>query len=89
MKTTDVVIYTTGYWPYCIRAKQLLEQKGVQFHEIRVDEHPEKRDEMIQRSNRRTVPQIFINGQPIGGCDDMYALDDKGQLDKLLKGPRL
>ena len=82
----DVVMYSTGYCPYCSRAKELLESKGVVYTDIRVDEHPEKREEMIAKSQRRTVPQIFINGHAIGGYDDMYALDQTGQLDKLLRG---
>jgi glutaredoxin 3 len=82
----EVLIYSTGYCPYCTRAKQLLESKGVSYTEIRVDDHPEKRDEMTVRSNQRTVPQIFIDGQGIGGCDDLYALDHTEKLDKLLRG---
>jgi len=81
----DVVIYTTTYCPYCVRARQLLDGKKISYTEIRVDDHPEKRQEMISRSTRRTVPQIFINGQAIGGCDDMYALEYSGRLDELLK----
>lgn len=80
-------MYTTLQCPYCIRAKQLLEKKKIDFEEIRIDIDPTRMDEMISRSNgRRTVPQIFINGQLIGGCDDMYALELTGQLDQLLKG---
>lgn len=82
---TTVIMYSTGYCPYCTRARQLLERKGVEYTDIRIDENPEKRAEMIAKSNRHTVPQIFINSQHIGGCDDMYALEDKGQLDKLLQ----
>lgn len=81
-----VIIYSTATCPYCDRAKALLNSKGVAFTEIRVDEDPIKRDEMIEKSNRRTVPQIFINDQSIGGFDDMYALHVSGQLDKLLEG---
>ena len=81
----DVLMYSTEFCPFCIRARQLLEAKGVVYTDIRIDEHPEKRDEMITKSNRRTVPQIFINGHSIGGCDDLYALDQTGKLDKLLK----
>ncbi|STX29616.1 grxC glutaredoxin 3 [Legionella beliardensis] len=81
----NVIIYSTSYCPYCMRAKQLLDSKGVNYQEIRVDEEPEKRAEMMARSGRRTVPQIFINDQAIGGCDDLYALESKGRLDKLLK----
>ena len=81
----EIIMYTTEYCPYCIRARDLLQNKGVEFTEIRVDAHPEKKAEMIEKSQRTTVPQIFINGQHIGGCNDMVALESKGQLDKLLK----
>jgi len=80
-----VLMYSTASCPYCERARQLLTKKGQLFTEIRVDEAPERREEMIAKSNRRTVPQIFINEQSIGGCDDLHALDDTGQLDKLLR----
>ncbi|MDX1836456.1 glutaredoxin 3 [Legionella taurinensis] len=83
---TTIVVYSTGYCPYCSRAKQLLDSKGVHYDEIRVDDNPALRDEMIHKSGRRTVPQIFINGQHVGGCDDLYALEQQGRLDKLLKG---
>ncbi len=79
-----VVVYTTGTCPYCIRAKDLLDRKGIQYEEVRVDLDPVQRDFMMERSGRRTVPQIFINDQPIGGSDDLYALDKSGQLDLLL-----
>lgn len=82
----DIIIYTTGYCPYCIRAKELFQRKHIHFTEIRVDLQPELRDEMVHKSGRQTVPQIFINGQSIGGCDDLYALEDQGKLDELLKG---
>ncbi len=81
----NVILYTTGYCPYCTRARQLLENKGIEFIDFRIDQDPEKRKEMIAKSGRNTVPQIFINNQHIGGCDDMYALESKGQLDKLLQ----
>ncbi len=80
----EVIIYSTKVCPYCIRAKHLIDRKGVSYTEIMVDEDPEKRDEMIAKSKRMTVPQIFINGQSIGGCDDLHALEQSGQLDKLL-----
>lgn len=79
-----VVVFSTGTCPYCVRAKDLLDRKGVQYEEIRVDLDPVQRDFMMERSGRRTVPQIFINDQPIGGADDLYALDRSGQLDVLL-----
>ncbi|HAU1151215.1 TPA: glutaredoxin 3 [Legionella pneumophila] len=81
----EVILYTTGYCPYCIKAKELLDKKKVIYSEIRVDLQPELREEMIQKSGRRTVPQIFINGQAIGGCDDLYALEAQGTLNELLK----
>ncbi len=80
-----VEIYTASHCAYCVHAKRLLETKGIVYTEIRIDEYPEKREEMIARSNRRTVPQIFINDHGIGGYDDMYALNQTGQLDKLLR----
>lgn len=81
---SNVVVYSSGNCPYCIRAKELLEKKGIQFEEIRVDLDTAQRDVMIERSGRRTVPQIFINNQPIGGYDDLYALDKSGELAELL-----
>ena len=82
----EVVMYSTGYCPYCMRARELLQQKKVLFTDIRIDLQPELREEMLQKSHRHTVPQIFINGQHIGGCDDLYALEAQGKLDQLLKG---
>lgn len=80
-----VIMYSTAYCPYCRQARELLEQKGVTYTDIRIDDDPSKRDEMIAKSGRHTVPQLFINGQSIGGCDDMYALEDQGHLDELLQ----
>jgi glutaredoxin 3 len=81
----EVEIYTTATCPYCDRAKQLLIRKNVSYHEIRIDNVVERRDEMVQRSGRRTVPQIFINGKSIGGSDDLYELERRGELDILLR----
>lgn len=82
-----VEIYTTSTCPYCIAAKRLLDQKGVSYEETDVGANPILRQEMSQRANgRRTVPQIFIDGQGIGGCDDLHALDHQGKLDQLLAG---
>lgn len=81
----EVILYSTTYCPYCTRARQLLESKGIAYTEIQIDEKPDKREEMIAKSGRTSVPQLFINGQHIGGCDDMYALEYQGQLDKLLQ----
>ncbi len=79
-------MYSTAHCPFCVRARELLRRKGIDFKEIRVDENPELRDEMVKKSDRRTVPQIFINDKPIGGFDDLYALEHQGQLDELLRG---
>ena len=82
---SQVTIYTKAYCPYCVRAKSVLDNKGVSYQEIRIDEQPELRPEMITRAGgRSTVPQIFIGERHIGGCDDMLALDASGQLDPLL-----
>ena len=82
---TQVTIYTKPFCPYCVRAVSLLEKKGVEFTEIEAAFDPEKRREMMQRSNGRvTFPQIFIGEAHIGGCDDMMALERDGKLDPLL-----
>ncbi len=82
----EIIIYSTTYCPYCVRAKELLKRKGItDFIEILVDEDDKKREEMIAKTNRYTVPQIFINGQHVGGCDDLYALDRDGKLTALLE----
>lgn len=80
-----IEVYTGTYCPYCVRAKELFKKKGVDFIEIDVTDDDAGRLTMMERSNgRRTIPQIFINDQHIGGCDDLYALDAKGELDPLL-----
>ena len=79
-----VVIYTTNYCPYCTGAKALFRSKNIDFEEIDVTHDPAKRDEMERLSQRWTVPQIFIDGQPIGGYDDVRELDAMGELDRLL-----
>ncbi len=82
---SKVEIYTKAYCPYCVRAKALLDQKGVNYTEFRIDVQPELRSLMIERANGgSTVPQIFINAQHIGGCDDMLALERQNKLDPLL-----
>lgn len=82
----QVLMYSTTYCPYCQRARALLTRKGVSFTEVKVDEHPGERENMLKRSGgRRTVPQIFIGDRHVGGCDDIYALEHAGELDKLLK----
>ncbi|MDR1994615.1 glutaredoxin 3 [Azonexus sp.] len=82
-----VLMYTTAVCPYCIRAKQLLKARGVtEIAEVRVDLEPERREEMMQRTGRRTVPQIYIGETHVGGCDDLIALDAAGGLKPLLEG---
>ena len=82
-----VKMYTTAVCPYCIRAKQLLKSKGVeQIEEIRVDTDPAARQQMMEITGRRTVPQIFIGDTHVGGCDDLMALEARGGLDALLAG---
>jgi glutaredoxin 3 len=81
----DIELFTTKICPYCVRAKALLKKKGVEFREIDVSEDADLRMKMTERAGgKRTVPQIFIDGAHIGGCDDLYALDAKGGLDPLL-----
>jgi len=83
-----VEIYTKDHCPYCIRAIDLLQSKNVPFIVIDLQAHPEKISEMLGRaSNRRSVPQIFINNQHIGGCDDLYKMNAQGLLDRLFTGP--
>lgn len=83
--SAPVLMYTTAVCPYCIRAKQLLAARGVAaIEEVRVDLDPARREEMMQRTGRRTVPQIYIGDTHVGGCDDLIALDREGQLQPLL-----
>lgn len=80
-----IEIYTTKFCPFCVRAKMLLTQKGVSFTEFAVDNVPDLRKTMMQRSGgAHTVPQIFIDDKHIGGCDELYALERQSQLDKIL-----
>ncbi|MEY4364473.1 MAG: hypothetical protein RLZZ24_1825 [Pseudomonadota bacterium] len=84
---SPVKMYTTAVCPYCVRAKQILQAKGVQtIEEIRVDLDPQARAQMMETTGRRTVPQIFIGQTHVGGCDDLIALDGKGGLMPLLQG---
>ena len=83
--TAEVKVYSTTFCPYCVRAKQLLERKGVAYTEINLDkEEPEVRLELTKKTNHRTVPQNFINDQFIGGFDQLYALEKEGKLNDLL-----
>lgn len=82
----EIIIYTTPICPYCVRAKQLFKQKGLEWTEIDVSRDANERLALMERTKQRTVPQIFINGQHVGGCDDLYALERAGKLDALLAG---
>lgn len=82
----EVIMYTTPICPYCVRAKHLLKQKGVEWTEIDVSRDTTARMALVERTKQRTVPQIFINGQHVGGSDDLYALERADQLDALLAG---
>ncbi len=80
-----VLMYSTAVCPYCVRAEQLLTRKGVtEIEKVRVDLEPARREEMMQRTGRRTVPQIYIGDTHVGGCDELYELEHQGKLDPLL-----
>ncbi len=80
-----VLMYSTAVCPYCVRAEQLLTRKGVtDIEKVRVDLDPARREEMMQKTGRRTVPQIYIGDTHVGGCDDLYELEHQGKLDPLL-----
>ncbi|TPQ28615.1 glutaredoxin 3 [Methylomonas koyamae] len=81
----EIIIYTTKICPYCTMAKRLLERKGAGYTEINVDAEPGLREQMIEKTQRRTVPQIFIGNRHIGGFDDLQALDKNQELDPLLR----
>ncbi len=81
-----VIMYTKSYCPYCVKAKRLLEQKNLSYQEIDIENDESLREEMIQKANgRKTVPQIFINDKHVGGCDDLYELEENGELDKIIE----
>lgn len=80
----DVIVYSSAHCPFCDMAKRLLERKGVEYQEIRVDLDPAQRKEMMQKSRQRTVPQIFINNKAVGGYTDLVAIDRAKKLDSLL-----
>lgn len=82
-----VLMYCTAVCPYCVRAEQLLRAKGVQeIEKVRIDLDPDRKTEMMSRTGRRTVPQIYIGTTHVGGCDDLYALNDAGNLEPMLNG---
>lgn len=80
-----IEIYTNGWCPFCTRAKRLLDERGLEYHEFHIDQEPGRRAEMIQRSGRLTVPQIFIAETHVGGSDDLARMHENGELDQLLK----
>ena len=84
--TARVLMYITAACPFCQSAERLLLEKGVRVEKVRVDLEPARRAEMMQKSGRRTVPQIWIGERHVGGCDDLYALEREGTLDPLLEG---
>jgi glutaredoxin 3 len=85
----EVELYTTMFCPYCVRARALLDRKGISYTDIDIIEQPEKRTEMIRRAGGRTsVPQIFINGEHIGGSDELVALERAGELDAKLRSEK-
>ena len=86
MSQPVVTMYMTGWCPYCQRAGGLLAQKSAMVTQIDIDADPKSRQEMIARSGRRSVPQIFIGSRHVGGCDDLFALEGTGELDRLLQG---
>ena len=81
----DVIVYSSDWCPYCMRAKQLLQSKGVAFEEIKVDGQPQVRADMTKQAGRTSVPQIWIGALHVGGCDDLFALERAGKLDALLQ----
>jgi glutaredoxin 3 len=85
MSAPQVLMYVKNWCPYCDRARALLKGKGAEWQEIDIESQPAERDEMVRRSGRRTVPQIFIGDRHIGGCDDIHELDAAGGLDPLLR----
>jgi glutaredoxin 3 len=86
MSSPTITVYATAWCPYCTRARALLDAKGVTYTVIDIEASETNRAAMLERSQRRTVPQIFIGEQHIGGCDDLHALDARGELDPLLRG---
>ncbi len=80
-----VIVYTSQICPYCVRAKGLLDRKGVAYEQIDISTDPKLEKEMIRITGKMTVPQILIDGVPVGGCDELYELDRRGELDQLLK----
>lgn len=85
----DIYLYSSRLCPYCTQAKRLLDQKGLQYRELLVDGNPELRQEAMQRSGQRTVPQIWVGDTHVGGCDDLFALERAGALDGLIESEQI
>ncbi len=82
---SKVLMYSTAVCPFCVRAEQLLKRKGVtEIEKVRVDLDPDRREEMMRKTGRRTVPQVYIGATHVGGCDELYELERQGKLDSLL-----
>ena len=81
----DIVIYSSDFCPFCMRAKQLLNSKGLKYKELVVDGNPSLREEMMQKAGRHTVPQIWVGETHVGGCDDLFALERAGEFDALVQ----
>lgn len=86
MRQPAITVYLTGWCPYCQRAKALLSGKNLAYTEINVEDDVKFRESMVERSGRRTVPQIFIGDTHVGGCDELHALERSGELDRLIQG---
>ncbi|HCK82325.1 MAG TPA: glutaredoxin 3 [Candidatus Competibacter sp.] len=82
----DIIVYSSPFCPYCRRARALLDSKGARYTVLDVGQNPHLWDEIAQRTGRDTVPQIFIGGRHVGGCDELFALDRRGELEPLLNG---
>jgi glutaredoxin 3 len=81
----NVTVYTADWCPYCVRAKRLLSEKGIEFTDVNVDKEPGKREELVRKTGHKTNPMIFINDQFIGGFSELSALDEKGELEQMTK----
>lgn len=86
MSRPEITVYSRAACRFCVTARQLLAARGVEWTEVSLDDEPGRHTEMVERSGRRTVPQIFIGDFHVGGCDDLQALDEEGALDRMLAG---
>ena len=86
MSAPAIVLYVSGWCPFCQRAQGLLTKKGLAYRVVDIDEDANSREEMMARSGRRSVPQVFIGDTHVGGCDDLFALEGSGELDRMIQG---